>query len=403
VWLAGFIPLPGLDPAAAAEVSAQGTDLGLLMLGVRPLLVAMVLVEIGALVLPRTRARRRTDPALRRVLWIVAAGLALPLAWMQGFGVALTLEQMAFNGHDPLVVWPGWTFRLGTASLLALTTAGFTLLARWIDRHGLGPGLAVLLLLDAGVSFAHALVELGRRVLSGAIPPAGALLVLGGLAAFGAAAAWALGRRPRWAGDLPAGLPVTGLLPLEWALTLLMVPSSLAALTGYREALPSALDPARPASLLPIAVIVLLASPVAATLYHWRRRAWWRGPERAAWIGLTAGSAALLLVLIGVDHLAQRWLPWSPSLGALSLLVGLALALDLWDECVLWRRAGSTPPRVLREDQDVADALEALDALRRDDPAGHYVLCGRRYRSLTYFFGPWVPLRIRGAPAREGT
>lgn len=398
VWLAGFIPLPGLEPGGLAEARAQGTGLGLLMLGIRPLLVAMVLVELVALALPPTRARRRTDLALRKVLWLVAAALALPIAWVQGLGVALSLEQMTWSWHDYLVVSPGWAFRLGTASLLALATAGLTLLARGLDRHGLGPGLAALLLLDVAVAGGAALWRLGQGALLGDVSPAGVVVGLGAPALFAAAIAWVVGRRPRWARDLPVGLPVTGMLPLEVALLVLMVPGSLATLMGFSEAIPPWLDPIRPASLLPVGLVVLGVSPLAATLFHWRRRAWWRGPERRAWLGLMVVSAALLIAVVLANLLAIRLLPWLTALGALTLVAGTALALDLWDEITVWRRAAGSAPRLFRNDQDLADALEALEALRRADPAGHYVLCGRRFRSLTYFFGPWVPLRLLGVP-----
>jgi hypothetical protein len=398
VWLAGFIPLPGLDRGALAEVRAQGGDFGLLMLGVRPLLVSLVLVEIGAWALPWTRARRRTDPALRRILWIIAALLALPIAWMQGIGVALSLEQLNWGWHDYLVISPGWAFRLGIASLLALATAGLTLLARGLDRHGLGPGLAALLLLGVAVDGAQALSSLGRGLLQGAIPLFGVVATVAGLAACAAAAAWALGRRPRRTRDLFAGLPVTGFFPMELALLVLMVPVGIAPIAGYHSPWVDALTLAHPAGVLLSAAVILLATPLAATLFHWRRRAWWQGPERRAWLMLMAASAAFLLAVLLVQHVAMRLAPSLAGLGAVSLVAGVALALDAWEEISLWRRAAGSAPQLFREDQDLADSLEALDTLHRDDPRGHYVLCGRRFRSLTYFFGPWVPLRILGVP-----
>ncbi|MFH1464548.1 MAG: hypothetical protein ABIO70_09180 [Pseudomonadota bacterium] len=403
VWLLGFIPLPGLDPQAAAQARAEGAEFGFTMLGIRPLLVSLVLVELGALALPWTRARRRHDPHLRRVLWWVGAALALPIAWAQGLAVAFTLEQYTWGWHDYLVISPGWFFRLGIATLLALATGGLALLVRWLDRHGLGPGLAALLLLDAAGAGVHGLARLGREVVSGALTPLGAVLTLGAVAAAVAAAAWVLGRRPRWAPGLPAGLPVTGLLPLELALLVVMIPTSLASMTGHGQSpLLEALGPGRPAGLLLTAAVILLATPLAATLFHWRRRAWWRGPERGAWLGLMAASAGLVLAVAAADFLALRSthavIAVAP-LGAISLLAGVALALDAWDEIGIRRRAAGAAPRLLREDQDLADALEALDTLRREDPRGHYVLCGRRFRSLTYFFGPYVPLRILGVPA----
>ncbi len=63
-----------------------------------------------------------------------------------------------------------------------------------------------------------------------------------------------------------------------------------------------------------------------------------------------------------------------------------------------WRSAPEGRLALLAQHQDPADALEHIARLRQEDPAGHYLLTGLRYRSLSYFFGPMVPLRILGAP-----
>ena len=47
------------------------------------------------------------------------------------------------------------------------------------------------------------------------------------------------------------------------------------------------------------------------------------------------------------------------------------------------------------------DALEALAARRAADPDGYYVLTGLRFRSLTWFFAPFVSLLVLGVPGPQ--
>ena len=52
----------------------------------------------------------------------------------------------------------------------------------------------------------------------------------------------------------------------------------------------------------------------------------------------------------------------------------------------------------LEAHQDLPDTIEALGARAE---GGHVVLQGLRYRSLSYFFGPFVPLVVLGVPGED--
>ena len=105
-----------------------------------------------------------------------------------------------------------------------------------------------------------------------------------------------------------------------------------------------------------------------------------------------AASAIFLVGLVLVDALGSRWFRTSPEIwpGALLLLGVWALGGDWWQELRMRRRASDWVP--VAQFQDVSDALRARRDLMQKRSPEAVVLTGLRYRSLTYFFGPFIPL-----------
>lgn len=405
VWMAQKIPHPLLDGEAQRALWDHGVVPGPLALGIRPLVVAFILVELGALALPHTRRRRRTDPTLRVKLWLLAALLGVGIAWLQGLSMALTLEAM--NGPmgwgafpEALVPNPGWAFRLSTAALIAAGTGAMAVVARWLDRHGLGPGMAALLLLDALLLAGKGLWQHGQEIHLGAVVPLVGVLVLLALGACLWGVHWLLGRQVRLAGGMPVVLPTSGLEPIQLPAAILGLAWGLASFGG--DAASRILDdllPGRPLWYALSIATVVVAVPLTSTLYYWRRRGWWTGPERPRWLAMQALTVAALLAFVLFEGLLASQLLLMAGGGLLSWIVLVALLGDLRSEIRAWRVAPGGELQVLAEHQDVADALEELDRRQRQDPDGHYALAGLRYRSTCYFFGPFVPLRILGRPS----
>ncbi len=399
-----WLPHPLVDTQAAAAFLGTPIQAGPFALGLGPLVTAFVLVELGALILPFTRHRRRRDPILRRRLWMIAAVMALGLAWLQGLSLAWVLENMnyghgggpmgAYGGWGPeIVARPGWAFRLATAGMCVVGTGLIAVLVRWLDRRGLGPGMAALLLAETGALLARGMVQQGRMVALGESNLFFTLLLLLALSALAVGTVWLLGRRLEGAAGLPAALPTCGLMPYEWALTLLLLPATFASfgLPGAEQLMDWFLPGRGPwiAVAIPVA---LLGAPLASTLFYWRRRQWWTDHHRPAWLRAVAASAGAMLVVVLADASLLHAMPMAGA-GVLGWIALVALLGDAWDELLAWHRRGGEPREISRH-QDVADALEELDALQGAQPDARFVLTGLRYRSLTYFFGPWVPLRI---------
>ncbi len=404
VWLARYLPHPLLSWEGNRSLWELGTPTGPFSLGTSPLLVAFVLVELVALAVPSLRGRRRTDGVLRRTLWRASLVLALALAAVQAYGVAWGLENLAWDrswgGHGgSFLLAEGWLFRLETVAMLVIGTGLLGLVAMLLERVGVGRGFALLLLLEAVTELGWSGEALVRSLRIGALTPLGGIVIVAATAGALVSLRWFF--RP--GRELP--LPVCGLWPLDVGLVVALMPSYL---DMFGVALPSDLlvdlAPGSPLYLEILMTAVLLWVIPAATIFHWRRRAELWGPRRKQWLRALGGSAAFLIALILLDHLAwdqSVGLAWPGTLVLLSLYV---LGMDWWDELTAWRRAPAEAPlRLLEQHQDPVDALEALEARRRADPDGYYVLTGLRYRSVTWFFAPFVPLLVLGVEgSREG-
>ncbi len=259
--------------------------------------------------------------------------------------------------------------------------------------------MAALLLLEALRVTAQGLYQHGQQVFVGSVAPFHAVLAVIFLAVTLAAVHWALGRRPGIAGSMPAVLPTSGLQPLELPLAIL---GSIYAFTpfagGTLDGLVEVLTPGTSGWLLFACLGVLLTVPLSSLFFYWRRRRWWTGPERGRWLAMQALTTAAILGIVFLENRGYALFPHLLVGGAVTWIVLVALLGDGWTEIRAWRSSPAGALSVLTEHQDVADALEDLEARRREDPDGYYALAGLRYRSLCYFFGPYVPLRILGAP-----
>lgn len=131
------LPLPFTAELRQAMGPGAAGSLGLGALGLRPLVMAFVVVEVVALVVPALRERRHAGWAARRPLTLAAWTLAVATAAFQAYGIASFLRSAQVGGLP---------VELGPAELAALgcsVVAGSVLLAglaELISRRGLGNG-----------------------------------------------------------------------------------------------------------------------------------------------------------------------------------------------------------------------------------------------------------------------
>jgi len=400
LWLSMLIPPLFVDLDALRglfdwSVIDSALHAGPLSRGPNPFLVAFVLVELLALAVPRFRRRRHGDPALRNKLNVASIILGLAVSMLGAWSVALFLESAGwYSSGPPVVENPGWAFRL---AFILTTTAGgclYVAAAFLINRFGVGSGFAVVILAYMISEAPPLLFEIWHHLQIETISPVKLLVLAAAGAGAFAGTWWFLHLPDKRPGKLPLRLPTCGLFPLELAFLIAILPSTLSQFFDFSwlQEVTGVLAPGSKSYLLLELGLLILFVPLISSLFYWRRRKTFTGEENLPeWRRARIHSAIFLFCIVGAWYAMCRLFPgavWSfPS--SVILVGACALCADLVHEIrARWHAPGGVDLVVLESHQDVADAVEA--------GANGMVIQGLFYRSLTYFFGPFVPLNILG-------
>jgi preprotein translocase subunit SecY len=175
--LGTYIPLPGIDQAALAQLfrSQAGGFLGqadffsggavgrlaIFALGLMPYLSAAILLQLVSIVVPRLAALPNQGERGRRRLENYTLGFTFAFAAFQAFGIAVALESI-----PNFVVEPGVLFRLTTVLSLTGGTIFLVWLSGQITARGVGNGLALIFFMGVVLELPSAVaatLDLGRQ------------------------------------------------------------------------------------------------------------------------------------------------------------------------------------------------------------------------------------------------
>jgi hypothetical protein len=407
--LAGHIPLPNLDASVPA---ARGV--GLLALGLGPIVSTFVLVELAALTWPAWRPLRVSGRAGRARLETASVSLGLLLAVVQAWAVALHLVSIgALPDELPA--------RAVAILTLVAASAALVWVVSLVGRHGLGNGYAILFAAGA-LTFPFGRSPEVETTVSGI---AGGIAGIAGqgetatllfalqLALFLFVAIAVLGMLlgnepapPGRLGTLRLRDPASGLVPLFFATDLLLL---LAMLTSWAPALLPVGEALRPGTGLHSGVLLVLAVAlgiVFARLFNQPARVaevWGRlaaaPPEPAAReararAALRMARLRVVAMLAFVVLLSSSTAAFGPALivpgSVVGLLYALAAVADVLGE---WRARCGAPDLVSVWPEH---RLYAVDAGRAAlSGAGIPVFArGVHYRALGQFFTPYVPVEL---------
>ena len=198
------------------ESPRMGISIG--AVGLLSIMGAFILVEIGSLGRAKWRAARVDGGQGRQRLIRWSRGLALAFAVLQGFAIAVYLEQFSVS-NQVVVAAPGWPFRLFIIIVVVAVTILLIAVAEVVDRAGLGAGLSVLTGAAVVVGWPQTVRSTFLLVQFGEVNLLQVLLLLF-TAGFVMNSVWALGFSHQSSFGLPASgmVPLFGLAPL-WALT----------------------------------------------------------------------------------------------------------------------------------------------------------------------------------------
>lgn len=158
--IGAHVPVPGIDPVALAALFDQqrGTildmfnmfsggaleRLSVLALGIMPYISASIIVQLMTKVLPKLEQLSKEGAAGRRKITQYTRMGTLVLATFQALGVAIMLESQR-AGNLPLVIEPGFGFRLVTVTTLVTGTMFLMWLGEQVTERGIGNGISMII------------------------------------------------------------------------------------------------------------------------------------------------------------------------------------------------------------------------------------------------------------------
>ncbi|MEJ2102288.1 MAG: preprotein translocase subunit SecY [Desulfobacterales bacterium] len=213
------VPVPGIDTAALASffARAEGTIFGIFnmfsggafqrlsvfALGIMPYISASIILQLLTVVIPHLeQLKKEGEQGRKKITQYTRYGTVI-LSIIQGFGISVGLESMSSPGGAPVVMMPGWAFRL-------MTVAGNTFRLLSTGEMGLFIALILAAFMVLVVGFII-FVEQGQR----RIPVQYAKRVIG---------------RKMYGGQsthLPLKINTSGVIPPIFASSIIMFPATI--------------------------------------------------------------------------------------------------------------------------------------------------------------------------------
>jgi preprotein translocase subunit SecY len=175
-----FIPVPGIDPVALAALFDQqrGTILDMFnmfsggalgrfsvfALGVMPYISAAIIIQLLSAVSPTLEQIKKEGESGRRKLTQYTRYLTVVLATFQALSITIALEGQRI-GAVPVVIDPGWAFRLTAATTLVSGTMFLMWLGEQVTERGIGNGISMIIFAGIVVGLPQAVggtLELAR-------------------------------------------------------------------------------------------------------------------------------------------------------------------------------------------------------------------------------------------------
>jgi len=177
------VPTPGIDAVALASffARAKGTLLGLFdmfsggalerlsvfALGIMPYISASIILQLLTVVIPHLeRLSKEGEQGRKKITQYTRYGTVL-LSIIQGFGISVGLEQMTSPGGAPVVLCPGWEFRLMTVITLTAGTAFIMWLGEQITERGIGNGISLIIFAGIVARFPTAIANTFKLLSTG--------------------------------------------------------------------------------------------------------------------------------------------------------------------------------------------------------------------------------------------
>jgi len=159
--IGAHVPTPGIDTVALAAFFAQAkgsllglfdmfaggalSNLSVFALGIMPYISASIILQLLTVAFPYLeKLSKEGDAGRRKITQYTRYGTVI-LSIIQGFGIAIGLENMAGPTGVSIVIEPGWGFRLMTVITLTAGTSFIMWLGEQITEKGIGNGISLII------------------------------------------------------------------------------------------------------------------------------------------------------------------------------------------------------------------------------------------------------------------
>jgi preprotein translocase subunit SecY len=293
--LGTYVPVPGIDPDAFKQTFEQGAAQGILgmfdmfaggavhrmaifALNLIPYITASIVVQVITTASPRLEALKKEGEAGRRKMNQYTRYLAVVFCAIQAYGIAIGLE-----GSQGVVLNPGWFFRISTIVTLVGGTMFLVWLGDQITSRGVGNGTSLIIFAGIVANLPATIAQTLELSRTGALSPAWlfglaaiAIVVIGVIVFFERAQRRLLIQYPKrqvgnkmFQGDtshLPLKLNTSGVIPVIFGSSLLLLPATIASFAARGDAAPwisvtaALLGRGQPLYLVLFAVLIIFFS-----------------------------------------------------------------------------------------------------------------------------------------------
>ena len=181
--IGAHVPTPGIDTAALAAFFEQNKSsllglfdmfaggalsrLSVFALGIMPYISASIILQLLTVAVPHLeRLSKEGEAGRRKITQYTRYGTVL-LSMIQGFGIAIGLENMAGPTGVSIVIQTGWWCRVMTVITLTAGTALIMWLGEQITEKGIGNGISLIIFAGIVVRGPEAIVNTFRLLASG--------------------------------------------------------------------------------------------------------------------------------------------------------------------------------------------------------------------------------------------
>jgi preprotein translocase subunit SecY len=274
-----YVPVPGIDSSAlaAALQGMKGTLLGLydmfaggafsratvFALGIMPYISASIILQLLTAVIPYfEKLQKEGEEGRKKITQYTRYGTVL-LSIIQGYGISIFLENMPVASATPIVPMGGLAFRIMTTITLTAGTIFLMWLGEQISDKGIGNGISLLIFTGIIARYPNDMVRTFESLRVGSMKIFTLLflmvlmvMIVAGVIVMTQAmrkipvqyAKRVIGRRV-YGGQsthIPLRVNTAGVIPIIFAQSILMFPSSIATFfgrSGFMEAFSRFMSP----------------------------------------------------------------------------------------------------------------------------------------------------------------